>query len=480
MLLSKIPEYINCRKIYNNKKKDISFNFLSTSSKYIKKNSVLVINKKNNFKKQYINEAINKGAIAIITNYYYKDIAIPQFLVKNIDECLKNLLRAIKKIPPNNIVGITGTNGKTSVLWKVSNIAYLSNRNVKSYGTLGYYKNSKKIENSILTTPEYEILYQKAYTNSKKNISEFIFEVSSHSISKKRINKFPSNIAALTNISQDHLDFHKNISNYRKTKFKLFLHHLQDNGIAILNNKINGIACLKKKITQRNIKIISYGSRKSDIYIYKKKNKMNIKIFDNVYFLKFLNYNNFELDNLSCSIGCCIGLGIKNIDIIKAIPKIKKPEGRLQEIGKLINGSKVFVDYAHTPDALQNVLIASTFNKRKPNLLFGCGGNRDKLKRKKMGMIANNFAGKIYITDDNPRNENPHTIRQSIISKCSRAVEIPNRRNAIKKAINELNKGQILIIAGKGHEKKQILKNKILNFDDVKIAKFYLNKRSKS
>ena len=106
MLLSKIPEYINCRKIYNNKKKDISFNFLSTSSKYIKKNSVLVINKKNNFKKQYINEAINKGAIAIITNYYYKDIAIPQFLVKNIDECLKNLLRAIKKIPPNKIFQI--------------------------------------------------------------------------------------------------------------------------------------------------------------------------------------------------------------------------------------------------------------------------------------------------------------------------------------------------------------------------------------
>ena len=158
---------------------------------------------------------------------------------------------------------------------------------------------------------------------------------------------------------------------------------------------------------------------------------------------------------------------------------LKKPDGRRQEIGKLNSGSKVFVDYAHTPDALKNILIAFTLNKKKPNLLFGCGGNRDKFKRKKMGAIANNFAGKIYITDDNPRNENPYTIRQSIISKCPRAVEIQNRRHAIKKAIYELNKDQILIIARKGHEKKQIIKNTVLNFDDAKIAKFYLNKRNK-
>ena len=177
--------------------------------------------------------------------------------------------------------------------------------------------------------------------------------------------------------------------------------------------------------------------------------------------------------------GCCISIGIENKGIIHSIAKINKPRGRLQEIGKLKNGSKVIVDYAHTPDALKNILLATKIKKIKPNLLFGCGGNRDKSKRKTMGLIANKFAGKVYVTDDNPRNENPVKIRESILTKCPKAVEIPDRSIAIKKAINELNNGEILIIAGKGHEEKQIIKKKIVNFDDVKIAKFYLNQRNK-
>ena len=174
-----------------------------------------------------------------------------------------------------------------------------------------------------------------------------------------------------------------------------------------------------------------------------------------------------------------IGIGLKNNDILKSISKIKKVKGRLQEIGK-IKGSKVIVDYAHSPEALRNILIATTSNKKKPNLLFGCGGNRDKSKREKMGLIAHKYAEKIYITDDNPRNENPKIIRRSILSKCSRGIEIPNRRKAIQKAINELNQGNILVIAGKGHENKQIIKNKIINFDDARIAKYYLDLRNKS
>ncbi|MBO6465327.1 MAG: UDP-N-acetylmuramyl-tripeptide synthetase [Pelagibacteraceae bacterium] len=479
MLLSKISTLIDCKKIYNIKKKNTSFNFLSTNSKYIKKNSVLVINKKNNFKKKYVDESIRRGAIALITNYYFKNIKIPQFIVKDVNKSLKKLLWTLKKIPPNNIIGVTGTNGKTSVVWNISNILFLSKKNVKSYGTLGFYNNQKKIENSILTTPEYEILHQKAFTHTKKNIDEFVFEVSSHSISKQRINHFPINIAAITNISKDHLDFHKTILNYRNTKFKLFTQHLKDDGVAILNDNINGIAILKKKLKQKKIKIITYGARKSNVHCFKKNNKFYIKIFNKNFFLKLFDYNKFELDNLSCAVGCCISIGIKNKEIINSIAKINKPRGRLQEIGKLKDGSKVIIDYAHTPDALKNILFATKINNIKPNLLFGCGGNRDKSKRKTMGLIANKFAAKVYVTDDNPRNENPFKIRQSILSKCSKAVEIPDRSIAIQKAINELNNGEILIIAGKGHEEKQIIKNKIVNFNDAKIARFYLNRRNK-
>jgi len=480
MLLSKISSFINLKKTYNFKKKDVSFNFLSTNSKNIKKNSVLAVNKNNSFKKKYIDESIKKGVVALLTNHYYKDINIPQFLVKDVKKSIKNLLYEIKKIPPNNIIGITGTNGKTSVVWNVANILFLLGKDVKSYGTLGFYNNLKKIENSILTTPEYEILYQKAFTKIKRKRYEFIFEVSSHSISKKRINNFPINIAAITNISQDHLDFHKTISNYKQTKFKLFLDHLKNQGIAILNDNIDGIGNLKTKLKQKKVTIITYGKKNSNIHCYKKKQKYFIKIFNRIYSLKLSDYNKFELDNLSCSVACCISIGIKNKGILSSVIKITKPKGRLQKIGKLKDGSTVIVDYAHSPNALKKILEVYNVNKRKPNLLFGCGGNRDISKRRKMGLIASKFAAKVYITDDNPRNEDPSKIRKAILSKCKNATEIPNRRQAIQKAIYDLKDENILIIAGKGHEDKQITKNKIVNFDDTKIAKYYLDQRNKS
>jgi UDP-N-acetylmuramyl tripeptide synthase len=150
----------------------------------------------------------------------------------------------------------------------------------------------------------------------------------------------------------------------------------------------------------------------------------------------------------------------------------------MQLVNSLYNGARVFVDYAHTPDALKSVLVSNYFNFKKPNLVFGCGGNRDKTKRIKMGKIAYQYANKIYLTDDNPRNENPYDIRKKIHFHCSKAFNIGDRRLAIKTAIENLQFKEILIIAGKGHEKKQIIKNKIINFDDVKVANYYIKKRN--
>ena len=157
---------------------------------------------------------------------------------------------------------------------------------------------------------------------------------------------------------------------------------------------------------------------------------------------------------------------------------MSKPEGRMQLVNFLYNGAKIFVDYAHTPDALKNVLVSNYYDFKKPNLVFGCGGDRDKTKRAKMGKIAHQYANKIYITDDNPRNENPDIIRQTIYSHCSKAFNISDRRLAIKTAIENLNPKEILIIAGKGNEKKQIIENISINFDDVKIANYYIKKRN--
>ena len=326
----------------------------------------------------------------------------------------------------------------------------------------------KKKSNSNLTTPEFEILHQTAF-KEKKNIYNYIFEASSHALDQNRLKNFPINIAALTNITHDHLDYHKNLKNYKNAKFKLFINHLGSNGYAVLNNKIKGINSLKKKLFKKN-KIISFGTLNSNIYLSHHGKKIKIAFFKKKYLLMLGHKSPIELENISCAIACCYCLGIKIRDILSVLKNITNPPGRLEKIHTIYKNLKIYVDYAHTPDALQKILLDKTTDNHKPNLLFGCGGNRDKNKRILMGKIANRFASKVYITDDNPRNEEPSLIRKTILSNCKKGIEIADRKNAISQAVKDLNINETLIIAGKGHENIQINNKSIRYFNDLKIA----------
>jgi len=474
MLLTEIPYHIKCKKIYRINDISSNFKYISKNSKDIKKSSIFAINNNNEFKIDYVKEAVAKGAIAILTNKLIKNLKISQFIVTDIDLSIHLLFKKIYPSKPMNIIGVTGTNGKTSVTWYVSQICQSNKILNKTYGTLGYYINNKKFGNSLLTTPEYETLYQSAFLK-KNNKYNFIFEASSHALDQDRLKNFPINIAAITNITQDHLDYHKNFKNYKKAKFKLFLKYLDKKGYAILNDKIPNIISLKKRIN-RQTNIITYGKNKSNIYLFNYKNNLKINFFGKKYSIKSIKLNKIELNNLSCAIACSYCLDIQITQILSVIKNINNPPGRLE---KVVNNKNlnIFVDYAHTPDALKNVLISKTKNNLKPNLIFGCGGNRDQSKRSKMGFIANKYANKVYVTDDNPRLENPALIRMQILSKCKKGYEISNRKNAIFTAIQDLNKNQILIIAGKGHEKKQINKFSIKKFDDINIAKLAIKNK---
>ena len=472
MLLTKISDYIKCKKIYQFNRNNLSFNYIATNSKNVKKLTIFAIIDNLNFNQEYINEAISKGAIAILTAKYIKDIKINQFVVDDVYLSLRILLEKLYPRKPINTIALTGTNGKTSVAWYISQFCILNKIPSKTFGTLGYYVNNKKKNNSYLTTPNFEILYQAAFSKLK-NKYNFIFEASSHAIIQERIKDFPINIAAITNISQDHLDYHKTFKNYQKAKFNLFTKYLNKNGYSILNENISNINFLKKKINNKNI--ISYGHKNSDINLYVYKNNTIIKFFTKKYIIKSTIFNNIELENIACAIACCFCLNIGIKKIIKTIKKINNPPGRLEEIKNKKN-YKIFVDYAHTPEALKQVLINKTNNNIKPNILFGCGGNRDKGKRFKMGHIANKYANRIFVTDDNPRNEDPAIIRKNILDNCKRGIEIADRKKAIFHAVNILEKNEILIIAGKGHEKYQINKKSIKKFDDVAIIKLALKK----
>ncbi len=475
MLLTEIPNHIKCKKISN--LKNISFNKVYTNSSYVTKSSVFIIEKKTRLKKKYIKEAVKKGAIAIISNEFIQNLSITQFVVFDTNLSLLNILKKIKSNKPLNTIAITGTNGKTSVVWYISQILNYINIPVKSYGTLGYYINLKKRYSSQLTTPDFSTLYQTAYS-SKKNLYSYIFEASSHSLSQNRIKNFKIDTAALTNISRDHLDYHKDFKKYKEAKIKLFFNHLKENGYAILNDKIKGIEVIKNKL-KKKVRIISFGMPKSDVSIIKDKNSVAITIFKKKYLIKTNLNSSIEFENLACAVACSLSINIKSTKILTILRKIINPPGRLQNVLNNKN-FKVFIDYAHTPEALKEVLLTKTTNDKKPNIVFGCGGDRDKGKRKKMGKIANLFANRIYITDDNPRFENSSKIRQSILKYCSnRALEIPDRKKAIINAINDLKKNETLIIAGKGHESSQIVKNISYPLDDYKVAIKALKKKYK-
>ena len=314
-------------------------------------------------------------------------------------------------------------------------------------------------------------MHQIAYTK-KKNSYNFAFEASSHALHQDRLYSLPINIAALTNISHDHLDYHKNLKNYKLSKYKLFTEYLSDDGFAILNEKIKNIAYLKNNLKDK--KLITYGKKNSDIFIQKNGKKIEVNIFKKKFIKKIDINSKIELENISCAIACCLCIKIKIPDIIKSLSSILCPPGRLEKVTSDLHKFSIYIDYAHTPDALKNILLSLTNKNQKPNIVFGCGGDRDKGKRILMGGIAKKFANKVYITDDNPRNENPKNIRKSILLNCKKASEIADRRKAIIQAIQDLSDNEVLIIAGKGHEKKQIFRNKIELFDDKKVVHDYL------
>ena len=474
MLLTEIPNLIKCKKIYN--LKNISFNKIYTNSNYVSKSSIFIIEKKKKLKKEYIKEAITKGAIAIISNEFIPNLLITQFVVVNINRSLLNILKTIRPNKPLNTIAITGTNGKTSVVWYISQILNYNDILVKSYGTLGYYINLKKKYSSKLTTPDFTILHQTAYS-SKKNLYNYVFEASSHALSQNRIKDLKVDTAALTNISRDHLDYHKDFKTYKKEKLKLFFNHLNESGWAVLNDKIADIEIIKNKL-RKKVNIITYGMPNSDVNVIKRKKYAVITIFKKKYSIN-TNLNSFiEFENLACAIACSLSIDVKIKKILTILRKIINPPGRLQKVLNDNKNFKIYIDYAHTPEALKEVLISKTYNNKKPNVVFGCGGDRDKGKREKMGRIVNLYANRIYITDDNPRFEDSSKIRQSILKYCkNQAIEIPDRKKAIINAIDDLKKNEILIIAGKGHEKFQIIRDISYPLDDYKIATKALRKK---
>ena len=431
----------------------------------------------------YIKEAINNGAKLIVMskeshfkeNSYSNDIKFIK--VSNTKQYLSNFLSLYYKKKPKYLVGVTGTNGKTSSVKFFQQICTLLSYKSSSISTLGVSipnKHTYYDRNNNLTSPTQLEIHKNLNKLYKKGCSHVSLEASSHGICQHRLDNINFNSIGFTNFSHDHLDYHNTLQEYFNAKLRIFNEVLQEGKHAILNSDIKEFNFIKQKCHIRKIKVISYGKKKANLRILPStQNRWKVEIFGKKYCINPKIKEDFQLYNILCSIGLALTCDIDKDKILNVIDKLEYITGRLQLV-RYYKGAKIYVDYAHTPNALKIVL--ETLRKicqGNLHVLFGCGGERDKYKRSMMGSIAQHYADYVVITDDNPREEEASSIRKAILQSCSKGKEIIARAEAIRYAIKKLSKNDILVIAGKGHENYQVIGKKITYFSDFEEIRKY-------
>ena len=447
-------------KLINNlspKKKKINIRGLSNDSRKIKKDFIFFAVKGIQFNgEKFIKKAVKKGASVLVCsrNCKYENKKITIIRSSNVRLLLSEISSKFYRKKPKNIIVVTGTNGKTSVADLFYQILNLNKIRVASIGTLGI-KYKDEIIKSNLTSPDTILLHQTLEKLKKNKIDNVIIEASSHGLYQNRLNNLNIKAGIFTNFSQDHLDYHKSMKSYLDAKLILFRNILKKNKVIISDSALKEYNLLRKISKKRKLRLIDINSLEE---------KLNKK-FD-------LNFNEYQLKNLAMAAAAAKLCKLNEKKILDSLNKIKDVDGRLELIKTFSNNVKVYVDFAHTPDGLKKSIQAlKKMYSGDISLVFGCGGDRDFKKRPIMAKIASNNCKNIYVTDDNPRNENPKKIRKILLKniKNKSCFEIGNRTKAIKTAILNAAANETILIAGKGHETQQIFKNKIVSISDKQI-----------
>jgi UDP-N-acetylmuramoyl-L-alanyl-D-glutamate--2,6-diaminopimelate ligase len=378
---------------------------------------------------------------------------------------------------PRTIAAVTGTNGKTSVAHFTREIWAATGHAAASLGTLGLVSPQGR-RPGALTTPDPVGLHRDLAGLAASGIEHVALEASSHGLAQHRLDGVRIAAAAFTNLTRDHLDYHVDMEAYRAAKERLFSELLPAGEAAVLNADSPEFARLTALCRGRGHRIIGYGHRAgSDLRLLQREpgsfgQRLAIAAFGSTHRLELPLVGAFQAMNALAALGLALATGTPPEAVFAAVPGLPGVPGRLQLVGQAAAGAPVFVDYAHTPDALAAVLTALRPHAAGRLLVvFGAGGDRDRGKRPQMGRTAAALADRVYVTDDNPRSEDPAAIRRAILAAAPDAVEIGDRGAAIAAAIGELRPGDVLVIAGKGHESGQIVRDAVLPFDDALVAR---------
>jgi UDP-N-acetylmuramoyl-L-alanyl-D-glutamate--2,6-diaminopimelate ligase len=427
----------------------------------------------------FISDAVKRGAVAVLARPEARaeaeKLGVRFIADENPRARLARFAAAFFGAQPSLVAAVTGTNGKTSVAVFLRQIWEAQGRKAASMGTIGIVTPNGEIALKH-TTPDPIEIHALLARLKNEGVDRLALEASSHGLDQCRLDAVTISAAGFTNITRDHLDYHESFERYLAAKLRLFSEVVREHGIAVINTDAAHAADFVETARKRGLKVLTVGETGETLKLISRTphgdgQTLTIAYQDKTYKIELPLAGSFQASNALVAAGLAIGLGDAADKVFAALAHLKGAPGRLEKVAYGASGAPIYVDYAHTPDALETVLTALRPHvKGKLIVVFGCGGDRDRGKRPLMGAAAARLADKVIVTDDNPRTEDAAEIRKAVLTGAPGAREIGDRAEAIRAGISGLSSGDILVIAGKGHESGQIVGKEVRPFSDREEA----------
>ena len=441
--------------------------------------------------KSFVPAAMARGAAAVIANDDLPGLAAPVVRVGDPRRAYALAASAFFGDQPEVCVAVTGTNGKTSVAGFCRQIFAAAGHTSASMGTLGVRmararSGDEQLTPPGLTTPDAADVAQMLATLAERGVTHLALEASSHGIDQRRLDGVRLTATGFLNLTQDHLDYHGTMGAYRAAKLRLFEDLAPRGSTAVLNADSDAYPAFAAAAAANGLSIISVGAAGEGLTLIGRAltphgQRLRVKAWGAEHDIVLPLAGAFQVSNALVAAGLAIAAGVQTEAVLAALEHLQGAPGRLQRIGEGPSGGEAFVDYAHTPDGLATVLAAlRPHTTGRLIVVFGAGGDRDRGKRPRMGAIAADLADIAFVTDDNPRSEDPAEIRAEIRAGATGLVDVPGRAAAIAAAAAHLTAGDILVVAGKGHEQGQIIGSQVFPFDDVQETRIALGLEARS
>jgi len=428
---------------------------------------------------KFVKDAVTRGAVAVLgAPAMASEVAAlgVRFIAdENPRAGLARYAAAFFPGQPDIVAAITGTKGKSSIVAFLREIWTALGKPAASLGTVGVTGPKGSVPLSH-TTPDPVEIHELLSKLKQDGVDHLAIEASSHGLDQHRLDGVTVSACGFTNITRDHMDYHPTFEDYLGAKLRLFTEVVKDGGVAVVNADAAHAERFIEAAKARGLKLITVGRKGDTIHLDRREDRggaqaLTLHYGGKIFYVELPQAGEFQASNALVAAGLAIGLGSDAAKVFKALEDLKGAPGRMEKVAFAKSGAPIYVDYAHTPDSLEKILEAlRPHTAGKLHVVFGCGGDRDKGKRPLMGAVAVKLADDVIVTDDNPRSEDPAVIRSEIMAAAKGAREIGDRAQAIDTAVKALGTGDVLVIAGKGHETGQYVKGEVHPFSDREQA----------